>query len=327
LAKRRTKEEQEKKRLLSQGYFECSSCGTLLKPKSRRCGECGTLTYSTKRAIYAVAVVAILVTASILVYTYYPREEEYKVLPRVVDYAPSGYGASTGAQISVTFNKAMDISSVEASFSVIPAVAGSFSWTGTTMTYSPSGALMDQTYYAATVGQGARDMDGSQLDCVVFSWSFITGAPPTTRRDVGTGAEDFWITYPATHPSSGSAAQHPDWVQSALNSGVVMILDHSEGCAPCIQQGSICQSISSANPDITYIDLSSGTDEPEASEGFAAYDPNGGIHYVPLTIVVTRILSPSGGTVIGWHAWEGVIDQSSLQGWISDAKSHYDENS
>ncbi|UCE80799.1 MAG: Ig-like domain-containing protein [Methanobacteriota archaeon] len=267
-----------------------------------------------------------MVTASILVYTYYPREE-YKVLPRVVDFAPSGYGTSTGAEIIVTFNKAMDIHSVETSFSVSPSIAGSFAWAGITMTYTPSGALMDLTYYTATIGQGAKDLDGSQLDCVMFSWSFFTGEIPTERRDVGTGAEDFWIGYPPTHPSSGETVQHPDYVLSALDSDVVMILDHSEGCAPCIQQGTICQSVSAANPDITYFDLSSGTDEPEASQAFAAYDPNGGVHYVPLTIVVTRVQSPAGGTAVGWHAWEGVIDLDSLQSWILDAKSHYDENS
>lgn len=327
LAKRRTKEELEKKRLLSQGYSECSSCGTLLKPRSRRCGECGTLTYSTKRAIIAVSAVAIVVTASILAYVYYPQEEDYTVLPRVVDYSPSGYGAATDAKIRAAFNKAMNISSVENSFSISPSVAGSFSWTGTEMTFTPSVPLVDQTSYTVAVGQGTRDSEGSQLDCVVFSWSFFTGAQPTARRDVGSGPEDFWITYPTTHPSSGGEVQHPDWVLSALNSGVVMILDHSEGCAPCIQQGSICQSISSSNPDITYIDLSAGTDEPDASEAFAAYDPNGGAHYVPLTIVVTWVQSPSGGVAVGWHAWEGVIDLDSLQSWISDAKSHYSENS
>lgn len=327
MAKRRTREEQERKRLLSQGYIECSGCGALLKPKSRRCRECGTLTYSAKRVLYAIAAVAIVVTASVLVYTYYPREEEYKVLPKVVEFAPSGYGASTSAQIRVTFNKPMEKSSVEASFSIQPAVAGLFSWIATTLTFTPSGSLLDQTHHTVTVGQGARDMEGSQLDCVVFTWSFITGSPPTVRRDVGTGVEDFWITYPTTHPSSGATVQHPEWVLSALDSGVVMILDHSEGCAPCIQQGTICRSISSANPDIVHIDLSSGTDEPDASEGFAAYDPNGGTHYVPLTIVVTRVQSPTGTSAIGWHSWEGVIDESSLLSWIADAKSHYGENS
>ncbi len=326
MAKRRTKEEQDRKRLLSEGYTECSGCGTLLKPKARRCGKCGTLTYSAKKAIYAIAAVAMVVAASVLAYAYYPRDE-YRVLPSVVEFSPSGYGASTGTHITATFNRPMDRVSVESSFTIHPTVTGSFSWAGTTMTFTPSSPLLDQTYYTATVGSGARDADGSQLDCVVFTWSFFTGSLPTERRDVGTGPEDFWTVYPPSHPSSGGSVQHPQWVLSALESGVVLIFDHSEGCAPCITQGTICEAISSANPDIRYYDLLSGTDEPQASEAFAAYDPSGGIHYVPLTIVITWVQSPYGGVAVGWHSWEGVIDQTSLMSWIADAKSHYDGNS
>lgn len=325
MAKRRTKEEQERKRLLSEGYTECSGCGALLKPKAKRCGSCGAFTYSAKKAIYAVIAVAIVVTASALVYIYYPRED-YTALPTVVEYAPSGYGASTAARVTATFNRPMNTASVELSFSISPSVTGSISWSGTTMIFTPTSPLPDQTYFTATVGSGARDTAGRQLDCVVFTWSFFTGSPPVQRRDVGTGPEDFWILYPTSHPSSGGIVQHPEWVRSALEGRVVMILDHSEGCSPCITQGAICSAVYSANPDITYFDLSSGTDEPEASEAFAAYDPSGGIHYVPLTIVLTIVSDPAGGTAIGWHSWEGVIDLTSLSSWIADAKSHYDEN-
>jgi len=277
--------------------------------------------------VWSIVVIALLLVASVAAYVYYPRSEPYVSPPTVISAEPAGYGAGTSEPIKVTFNKFMDETSVESSFQILPQIGGSFSWNGIYMTFTPSGSLAAETYYTVYIGSGTRDRSGLPLDCGMYSWSFSTASPPTTRRDVGTGADDFWITYPTSHPSSGGTVQHPDWVISALGSGVVMILDHSEGCAPCIQQGSICRSISSANPDITYIDLSSGTDEPDASEGFAAYDPNGGVHYVPLTIVVTKVQSPSGGTVIGWHAWEGVIDERSLQSWIADAKSHYSENS
>ena len=277
--------------------------------------------------VWSIVVIALLLVASVAAYMYYPRSEPYVSPPTVISAEPAGYGAGTSEPIKVTFNKLMDETSVESSFQILPQIGGSFSWNGIYMTYTPSGSLAAETHYTVCIGSGTRDRSGMPLDCGMYSWSFSTANPPATRRDVGTGADDFWITYPTSHPSSGGTVQHPDWVLSALDSGVVMILDHSEGCSPCIQQGSICRSISSANPDITYIDLSSGTDEPDASEGFAAYDPNGGVHYVPLTIVVTKVQSPSGGTVIGWHAWEGVIDESSLQSWIADAKSHYSENS
>jgi len=92
LAKRRTKQGQERKRLLSEGYFECSSCGTILRPKTRRCGECGALTRTLKRTIYAALTVTIVVIASVTVYIYCPRES-YNMLPSVVEFVPSGYGA------------------------------------------------------------------------------------------------------------------------------------------------------------------------------------------------------------------------------------------
>lgn len=325
VAKRRSKEFHERKRLLSEGYTECVSCGSLIKPGSRRCAECGALKPSTKRALVALTVASVLVVASVAIYVYYPREE-YVVLPSVVEFAPSGYGATPSIRITATFNKPMDRTSVEASFRMIPSVQGSFAWSGTTMTFSPSSLLGDQTYYTVTVGQGSKDLEGLSLDCSVFTWSFFTGSPPTERRDVGTGADDFWTTYPPMHPLSGGTVQHPAWVLSALESGTVMILDHSEGCLPCIQQTSICEAVYSAYPGIHYFDLSSGTDEPQASEAFAAYDPNGAVHYVPLTVVVTNVHLTSGETVIGWHSWEGVIDQSSLSSWIADAMSHWEES-
>lgn len=275
--------------------------------------------------LIAVSLAAIVVVASITAYTFYPRED-YTVLPSVVEFAPSGYGASISCQVTVTFNRPMDHASVESSFQIAPAVTGSFAWSGITMTFTPSAPLADQTYYTVTIGQYARDTAGSPLDCSVFAWSFITGYPPTVRRDVGTGVDDFWIVYPPTHPSGGSPVQHPQWALSAVESGVVMILDRSEGCLPCTQQTSICEAVYSSYPGIHYLYLTSGANEPDASEAFAAYDPSGAVHYVPLTVVLTKVQSPSGGTAIGWHSWEGVIDQGSLSGWIADAISHWNEN-
>ncbi|MEM2891790.1 MAG: Ig-like domain-containing protein [Thermoplasmata archaeon] len=326
MAKRRSKEEQEKKRLLSEGYFECSSCGSLLKPGTRRCASCGTLTNATRKVIYAVVVAAVVVTASVLAYAYYPRGKQV-VLPSVVMCEPTGYGASTTSQIRITFNKAMDRPSVESSFSIQPYVAGSFFWVGTTMRFTPAASLLEQTYYSVTVGQGARDLEGLHLDCVVFTWTFFTGVPPTERRGVGTGPEDFWVVYPSMHPSSGGTVVHPQWVLSALETGVVMILVHSTGCLPCIQQETICQAVETENPFVKYIDLVAGTDEPQSSEAFATYDPSGGIHYVPLTILLTKVELPTGGVGVGWHSWEGVIDKASLMSWLADAESHYEENS
>ena len=170
-----------------------------------------------------------------------------------------------------------------------------------------------------TIGASARDATGAPLDCGSYTWSFSTADLPTVRRDIGTGAGDFWTVYPDAHPSSGEDVAHPDWVISSLEQGVVLILDHSEGCYPCIQQTQICESVYASHPELQYFDLLSGTDEPSASQAFAAYDPNGGVHYVPLTIVVTKAQDDLGNTVVAWHSWEGVVDLVTLTSWIQDA--------
>ncbi len=326
MAKRRTKTQQERIALASEGYAECASCSKMLKPGTRRCPACGTLTSSTKRALTAVAVIVLLVVAGAAVYVFYPREEAYLPPATVVAASPVGYSASTTDSITASFNRPMDQSSVESAFSISPSVQGTFSWSGYSMTFDPVQSLPDDAYYTATIGSSARDATGQPLDCGSYAWSFSTADLPTVRRDIGVGAGDFWTVYPTTHPSSGQPVVHPDWVLTALEQGVVMILDHSEGCYPCVQQTAICESVYASNPELRYFDLSSGTDEPEASEAFASYDPNDEIHYVPLTIIVTKALDGLGNEVVAWHSWEGVVDEITLASWVNDAQSYFDDS-
>lgn len=325
MAKRRTKGEQERIRLVSEGYTECGHCKHMLRPGARRCPECGTLTPSARRALVALAVIAVVVVAAVAVYVTRPAEEQYTPPPTIVSASPTGYSASTSASITATFNRAMDTASVESSFSISPAVQGTFTWAGYILTFTPAQTLPDDAYFAVTIGSGARDATGAPLDCGSYTWSFSTADLPTSRRGLGMGPGDFWTVYPSSHPSSGQAVAHPDWAVAAVQQEVALILDHSEGCYPCVQQTQICESVYASFPGLQYFDLSSGTNEPESSEAFAAYDPNGGVHYVPLTIVVTRALDGLGNEVIAWHSWEGVVDLTTLTSWVQDARSYHDE--
>jgi hypothetical protein len=325
MAKRRKKAQQEKSRLLSEGFTECTSCGKMMKPGSRRCPGCGSLTRSTKKVIMTAAVVAIIVIAAAAAYALYPRDEYYVPPPTVVSAFPTGYGASTSASIMVDFNVAMDTATVESSFVISPSVQGTFAWSRTTMKFTPINTLADDTHFTVTIGGGARDTAGSSLDCGSYTWSFSTSELPTVRRDIGTGPDDFWTTYPPGHPSAGQTVVHPDWVMAALDDGVVLVFDHSEGCYPCIQQAEICESVCISHPELQYFDLLSGTDEPSSSQTFAAYDPNGGVHYVPLTVVVTTAVDSLGNEFVAWHSWEGVVDLVTLTSWIQDAQSYEGE--
>ncbi|GEM_PF-1190111 len=326
MAKRRTKTQQEKIQLASAGYTECHNCMKMLRPGTRRCPSCGALTVSTRKAMAAIAVIVTLVIAGTAVYSFYPREEPYLPPPTVITASPVGYSASTSATITASFNRAMDVASVESAFTVSPSVQGTFSWSGYTMTFNPAQDLPDDAYYTVTIGDAARDAAGAPLDCGSYTWSFSTADLPTVRRDIGTGTGDFWTVYPTTHPSSGQPVAHPDWVITALEQGVVMILDHSEGCYPCVQQTGICESVYASYPELQYFDTLSGTDEPDASEAFAAYDPSGDIHYVPLTIIVTKAVDSFGNEVVAWHSWEGVVDVVTLTSWVQDAQSYYDDS-
>ena len=325
MAKRRTKVMQEKSVLLSKGYTECAACGKMLKPGSRRCPECGSLTISAKRVMVAAAVAAIVFVAAASVYAFYPREEEYVPDPTVVTANPTGYSTPTSAEITVDFNKAMDTASVEAAFDISPYAQGTFAWSHTSMTYAPTEQLPDNTDFIVTIGGGARDADGRPLDCGSYTWQFSTADLPSERRDIGMGVGDFWTVYPESHPSAGVMVTHPDWATSALEQGTALAFCHSEGCYPCTQQNEICTSVCTSYPDLEYFDLLAGTDEPQASQAFAAYDPNGGVNYVPLTVVITKALDGSDHEVIAWHSWEGVVDLVTLTSWMEDALSFYSE--
>jgi hypothetical protein len=79
----------------------------------------------------------------------------------------------TSDRVSVTFSEPMDKPSAEAAFSLVrssdgSSVAGSFSWSGDTMTFTPAAPLASGTGYTVTVKGGAssapaRDVAGNPL--------------------------------------------------------------------------------------------------------------------------------------------------------------------
>jgi hypothetical protein len=219
----------------------------------------------------------------------------------------------------------MDTTSVEGAFAISPHIQGTFGWSSTTMTYTPTEPLPDDTDFSVKIGGDAHDAGGMHLDCGSYTWLFSTADLPVERREIGTGTNEFWTVYPESHPSAGESVTHPDWAITALGQGVTLIFGHSEGCYPCTQQNEICQSVRASYPSLQFLDLLAGSDEPQASQAFAAYDPNGGVNYVPLTVVITKALDGYGNEVIVWHSWEGVVDLVTLTSWIQDSLSFYDE--
>ena len=317
MAKKSQKKKREKKALLDKGYVECFYCDELVKPNALKCSHCGKW-YSSGKQIIAVAVAMIIVLSTVGIYYNLPGEPQDAYvppadIPTVLSATPTGTTVSTSSYISASFNREMNKASVESALSITPSVSGTFSWSGNTMRYTPSGSLPEGTYYTVTIGSGAKDTEGNNLDCGSYTWRFTTagGTTTTTRRDIGTGDNDFWST----------SVNHPSWVQSDVQSKPVLILTHTTGCYPCeIMIGTCSDVYSTYSAQITYYDLTSGTNEPQATECFSAYDPVPP-NYVPLTTILTK--GPN--NLIIWHSWEGVVEEATLESWIDDALSYHSD--
>jgi len=139
-----------------------------------------------------------------------------------------------------------------------------------------------------------------------------------TVHKLGSGPEDIWTVYPADHVSAGESVPFPLWVQDESSSRVLLVLTHSEGCAPCVQQQKDIQAIMgdlAFQTAVNYIDLLSGGSDSRAQDCFDILDPEGKQNYIPMTIIVAK--DPSGKYV--WHSWEGVTGKANLEGWLRDA--------
>ena len=114
--------------------------------------------------------------------------------PVVVEYSPVGSDVPVTKTIAVTFNRAMNRSSVEDAFSIHPKASGSFSWSGNVLLFAPS-RLAYGTDYTVSMKGDAEDLAGNRLDgngngiaegspLDDFSWQFSTTIP----LDTGPGA-------------------------------------------------------------------------------------------------------------------------------------------
>ncbi len=77
----------------------------------------------------------------------------------VTGFSP-GNGASTGSNIYVYFNQAVDHASAQAHFSISPGISGSFSWSGNKMIFNPRGSLGYNATYTISVSKGVKSIYG-----------------------------------------------------------------------------------------------------------------------------------------------------------------------
>jgi subtilisin family serine protease len=109
--------------------------------------------------------------------------------------AAGAVGVARASEVSVTFSEAMDTAATSQAFSLTRSgdatpLAGTFSWSGTTMRFVPSSALASGSSYSARVSTQARDLAGNHLVSEQL-WSFtttseVTALPTATTRQAGT---------------------------------------------------------------------------------------------------------------------------------------------
>lgn len=85
-------------------------------------------------------------------------------------------GVDTNANLSVTFNQAVDHPSAESKFSITPSTGGAFSWSSNTMTFDPGAPLAYNVTYTATVAKGVKSVQGLDSNAD-FSTRFGTRNP------------------------------------------------------------------------------------------------------------------------------------------------------
>jgi len=144
---------------------------------------------------------------------------------------------------------------------------------------------------------------------------------------VGSGNEDWWTTYPDQSSGKGGEVNHPAWVLDALGSKPVVIYVH-KGCSYCAPQTDALTKIEDEMGDeFTYFNISADGTDARSEEALQAYDPNGGVMYVPLTVIVTLAPNSEGKVEPVWHSTEEVTGEDWIKNYIEDAASYYSENS
>jgi methionine-rich copper-binding protein CopC len=137
--------------------------------------------------------------------------------PSITNRTPAdgATNVATNTTVTATFSEPIKTSTVDGtSFRVADpgntAVAGSFSFNGNTVTFTPSGGLNGQTEYTVSLSTGIQDLAGNPLSSAT-SWSFTTELPflsCTSQAAVTSSAGDNngYQTSPANACQDGSGA-------------------------------------------------------------------------------------------------------------------------
>jgi hypothetical protein len=157
----------------------------------------------------------------------------------------------------------------------------------------------------------------------------VVSASGGAEHPVGSGPKEWWIEYPAQHSNAGSAVDHPSWTLDLLEEKAVIVFIHRNNCPSCVaQEADIKKVLEELGDEVAYLDLLTDSDDQKAWEGIYIYDPNGGVMtYVPVTVFLTLVSSPSGETEIAWHSVVGYSGEREIRSYLNDAIALHEENS
>lgn len=115
------------------------------------------------------------------------KDETTGVCPTVlaVDPVNGDTGVVTSTQLNISFNEAMDPSTINRNTILLKqgttVISGTVSYTGTVATFTPTSYLAVNTVYTGTVTTGAMDPAGNALPAS-YGWSFKTGTTSSANR-------------------------------------------------------------------------------------------------------------------------------------------------
>jgi hypothetical protein len=87
--------------------------------------------------------------------------------------------ALTTTSIEVDFSEPVEHGSAEASFAISPAVDGAFSWSASSLTFTPASRLPLRTPFEVSIGSGVRDRAGNAIVGAPEQFRFSTVGNPT----------------------------------------------------------------------------------------------------------------------------------------------------
>jgi hypothetical protein len=93
--------------------------------------------------------------------------------------------------IEITFNEPVETDGAARAVSFDPPIAGSVSWSGSTMIFTPQEPLELETAYTLTIDPGIRDLAGNEMAEVPSPYTFVTaGRPVVAGTEPADGAEE-----------------------------------------------------------------------------------------------------------------------------------------